>query len=167
LKRPRINNQIKAPTVRVIDETGKNLGIFKTPEALNLAKEKNLDLIEVSPKANPVVAKIMDFGKFLYREKRKIRKARVAHKSEMRHIRIRLGTSEHDLAMKAKKVSGFLKEGDGVRIELFLRGREKYLDRGFLRKRLLRILALIPEDYKLVEDFKKSPRGYFITINKA
>ncbi len=102
--------------MRVIDEEGKSLGIFDVAGALAIAKEKELDLIEISPTATPPVAKIMDFGKFLYKEKRKARGTGGGHETETKDIRLRLGTSEHDLALKAKKASEFLKENNRLKI---------------------------------------------------
>lgn len=167
MKRPKTNNEIRAEEVRVIDADGKNLGVLKTIQAIEMAKEKGLDLIEISPNASPAIAKIMDFGKFLYKEKRKERES-LKHvvETEMKNIRIRLGTSEHDLVMKAKKASEFLKEGHRLKVELFLRGREKYLDHNFLKTRLNRILNLIPESYKILQDVKKGPAGIFAIIEK-
>jgi len=151
----------------VIDDEGKNLGVLKTYQALEMAKEKGLDLIEISPNVSPAIAKIMDFGKFLYKEKRKERESsKHAVETEMKNLRIRLGTSEHDLQMKANKASEFLKEGHRLKMELFLRGREKYLDREFLKTRLQRILNLITESYKILQDVKKGPTGIFVIIEK-
>jgi translation initiation factor IF-3 len=168
-KKPRINNEIRAAEVRLIDEEGKNLGVLKTFQALEMAKEKGLDLIEISPNISPPIAKIMDFGKFLYKEKRKARDAsrHSREKTEMKNIRIHLGTSEHDLSLKARKASDFLKEGHRLKLELFLKGREKYLDRDFLKTRLERIINLIPEQYKILQDVKKGPRGISIIIEKT
>jgi len=154
--------------VRVIDDEGGSLGVFEVSKALEMAKEKGLDLIEISPNAVPPVAKIMDYGKFLYKEKRKARGTFLAGQvMELKGIRIHLGTSDHDLMLKAKKIGEFLNEGRRMRIELFLKGREKGLDRGFLEERLKRILNLIPENYKIAEDVKPTPRGMYIIIEKG
>jgi len=150
----------------VIDETGKNLGILTTSQALDLAKEKELDLIEISASANPPVAKIMDLGKFQYLEERKERQSKKTHQSLVRNIRLNIGTSEHDLELKAKKASNFLKKSDRVKIELMLRGRAKYLDKKFLEERLKRILNFLTENYKVVEEPRKGPRGIAILIEK-
>lgn len=167
-RRPRINNEITSEEVRLIDDQGKNLGVVGVAEALERAKEKELDLIEISPKVSPPIAKIMDFGKFLYKEKRKQREAdRSSQENEMKNIRIHLGTSENDLGLKAKKASEFLKKGHRLKLELFLKGREKYLDKKFLETRLLRMLGLISEEYKTLQEIKKGPRGIFIIIEKS
>ena len=150
----------------MIDETGKNLGILTTSQALDLAKEKELDLIEISASANPPVAKIMDLGKFQYLEERKERQSKKTHQSLVRNIRLNIGTSEYDLELKAKKASNFLKKSDRVKIELMLRGRAKYLDKKFLEERLKRILNFLTENYKVVEEPRKGPRGIAILIEK-
>lgn len=109
----------------------------------------------------------MDFGKYKYQEERKTREAKKkARQTEVRAIRVSIGTSEHDLEMKAKNASKFLGEGDRVRIELVLKGRAKYLDKEFITGRLQRILDFIVERHKIVEGPKKGPRGIYILIEK-
>ena len=110
----------------------------------------------------------MDFGKFLYKEKRKDRGVnKSSPDSAMRMVRIHLGTSSHDLVLKAKKIDEFLKEGSRVKIDLFLKGREKYLDREFLKERLNRAVNLVTEQYKVFQEFGKGPRGIFIIVEKS
>lgn len=168
LKRPKINNEITAEEVRLVDEEGKNLGVLKLADALAKAKEKELDLIEISPNIFPPIVKIMDFGKFLYKEKQKERGAsKCSKEAELKILRINLGTSIHDLEIKTKKASEFLKEGHRLRLELFLRGREKYLDKNFLEGRILRALNLISEPYKFLQEIKRGPRGLYVVIEKS
>lgn len=163
----RINNQIRAEELRVIGENGENLGLLSKKEALNKAQEAELDLIEISPKANPPVAKIMDYGKFLYDQKKKAKAAKAkAHTVEVKNVQIKLATGEHDLALKAKRASKWLKEGDRVKLELFLRGREKYMDEKFLKERLNRIVNLITEEYKVADPVKKVPKGYAMIVER-
>jgi translation initiation factor IF-3 len=165
-KQTKINNRITAPELRVIDPQGKNLGVIKTNEALAKAKELGLDLIEISPTAQPPVAKIMDYGKYRYQEDQKTKQTKKVHQSEVREIRVGLGTSEHDLEMKAKQASKFLQRGDRIRIELRLKGRAKYLDHKFLNERLNRILSFIPVEHKIVDGPKRGPRGPYIMVEK-
>lgn len=133
-----------------------------------MAKEKELDLIEVSPMASPPVCRIMDYGKYRYEQEKKARMAaKKAHIVEVKSVRISPGISEHDLGMKAKKASEFLAEGNKVNVELMLRGRAKYLDQNFLKERMERILKLISTDYKISAGPKKGPRGMTITLDKA
>ncbi len=167
MKRARINNQITALEVRVIDDEGKNLGVLKVADAIEAAKQKGLDLIEISPSAVPPIAKIMDYGKFLYKEKRKERSAaKNTREVETKILRIHLGTSDHDLMLKAKQASEFLKEGHRLRIEIFLKGREKGLPFDFVRTKLKRVLNFITESHKLADDAKKSPRGMYMVVEK-
>lgn len=167
LKKPKINNEIRTGQVRVIDDEKGNLGVLDTSKALEIAKEKGLDLIEISPNAKPPVVKIMELGKYLYQENKKQKEAaKGSQETEMKYIRIHLGTSENDLGLKARNASAFLKKGHRVKAELFLRGREKYLAREFLKERLERVLNLISEDYKVLQDVKKGPRGIFVIIEK-
>ena len=165
--RERINNQIRAHELRVIDSENQNLGLLSIRDALELAQSKGLDLIEISPNANPPVAKIMDYGKYQYEASKKLKKAKAGAKpSETKSIQIKIGTGDHDLALKAKTASKWLKEGHRIKIELFLAGRAKYMDEKFLKERLDRVLHLITEDYKVSEAYKKGPKGLFITIEK-
>ncbi|MFA6397832.1 MAG: translation initiation factor IF-3 [Candidatus Paceibacterota bacterium] len=166
--RARINNQIRAQEIRVIDDEGTNLGVLKFSEALEIAKRKNLDLIEISPNANPPIVKIMDYGKYQYEENKKQKKAKAnSHTTETKSVQVKIATGEHDLLLKAKTASKWLKEGHRIKIELFLAGRAKYMNEAFLKERLDRILHLITEDYKIAEPYKKNPKGIIITIEKS
>jgi translation initiation factor IF-3 len=152
----------------VIDSENQNLGILSIKEALELAESRGLDLIEISPNANPPVGKIMDFGKYQYEASKKLKKAKAGAKpTETKSIQIKIGTGEHDLELKAKTTSKWLKEGHRIKIELFLSGRAKYMDEKFLRERLDRVLHLITENYKISDSYKKGPKGLFIVIEKA
>lgn len=122
----RLNHQIKAPTLRVINEEGQQIGVMKTSEALALALEHGLDLVEVSPLANPPVAKLIDFAKFKYQQKKvEQMQKKKAKKTEVKTIWLSVRISEHDMKIKASKVSEFLTDGDLVRVELRMRGREQ------------------------------------------
>jgi len=166
--RERINNQIRAPELRIIDAATGNLGVMKLSEALALAREKGVDLIEISPTANPPIAKIMDYGKFQYEQNKKQKKARAGSKAtETKSIQVSIGTSEHDLEMKAKMASKWLKEGHRVKVELFLAGRAKYMDPVFLKERMDRALKFITENYKIADHFKKIPKGAMVILEKA
>lgn len=146
---------------------GENLGIIPRAEALEAAKAAGLDLIEVSGKANPPVAKIMDYGKFQYEQKKKQREIKVkSHVTETKTIQVKIGTSEHDMNLKAARVAEWLTEGHRVKIDLFLWGRYKYMDRAFLRERLERFLRLITVGYKVADDIKQGPKGLTVTIER-
>ncbi|MCM2339057.1 MAG: translation initiation factor IF-3 [Burkholderiales bacterium] len=166
--RERINNQIRAKELRVIDSEGQNLGVLSIKDALELAQNKGLDLIEVSPNANPPIAKIMDFGKYQYEISKKLKKAKAGSKAtETKSIQIKIGTGDHDLGLKAKTASKWLKEGHRIKVELFLAGRTKYMDEKFLKERLDRVLHLITEEYKISDAYKRGPKGLVTTIEKA
>jgi len=165
--RERINNQIKAPEVRVISNEGDNLGVLSVKEALSKAESLGLDLIEISPNAKPPIVKIADYGKYKYEQNKKQKKTKAGTKlTETKSIQIKIGTGENDLALKAKRASEWLKEGHRIKIELFLSGRSKFMQDSFLKDRLDRVLHLITENFKIAEDFKKGPKGPTITIEK-
>jgi len=126
--RERINNQIRAHEVRVLDSENQNLGVLSIKDALELAQSKGLDLIEISPNANPPIVKIMNFGKYQYEANKKLKKAKAGAKpTETKSIQVKIGTGDHDLELKAKTASKWLKEGHRIKIELFLAGRTKYM----------------------------------------
>jgi len=123
----RVNRQIKAKEVRLIDESGAQIGIVPLKEALNIAEDKGLDLVEIAPKAKPPVCKIMDYGKFKYELKKKEREARKKQKEhaiEVKDIRMKVRIDEHDLKVKLKHMREFLEDGDKVRVRIRFRGRE-------------------------------------------
>ncbi|WKZ26408.1 MAG: translation initiation factor IF-3 [Candidatus Paceibacterota bacterium] len=163
----RINHQIRASELRVIGSQGENLGILTLSEALKKSEELGLDLIEISPNANPPIARISDFGKYQYEENKKQKQAKSKSRSvEVKNIQIKIGTGEHDLGLKAKKAGEWLSEKHRVKIDLFLPGRTKYLEQNFLKDRMDRILKLLPVEYKIAEPPKKSPKGMTIIIEK-
>ena len=163
----RINHQIKAPELRVVTAEGENLGVMPTDKALAEAKMRGFDLIEISPTAVPPVAKIMDYGKYLYDEKKKtkVAKSRTVI-SELKSVQVKIGTGEHDLELKAKKASEWLGEGNRVKVDLYLVGRSKYMDLNFLKERLERILKLITVEYKIAQEPVKGPKGLTVYLEK-
>ena len=166
--RERINNQIRAKELRVLDSENKNLGVLSIRDALEMAQNLGLDLIEIAPNANPPLCKIMDFGKYQYEANKKLKKSKAGSKAtETKSIQIKIGTGDHDLELKAKTASKWLKEGHRIKVELFLAGRAKYMDEKFLKERLDRVLHLITEDYKISDAYKKGPKGLITTIEKA
>lgn len=122
----RINHQIKAVDVRVIDDEGKMLGVMKLSEALALAQEKQVDLVEVSPNANPPVVKLLNYDKYRYQQDKIIQKAKKnVKKVTIKGIRLSVRIGEHDLHFKAKKTNEFLGEGNKVKVDVQMRGREQ------------------------------------------
>jgi translation initiation factor IF-3 len=113
--------------LRVIDSDGKQLGILPRREALRLAEERSLDLVEVAPNANPPVAKLMDFGKYQYEKAKREREARKSRKEvEIKEVRLRPKTGEHDLGFKARQARSFLESGAKVKVRMRFRGRERF-----------------------------------------
>jgi len=166
LKHLRVNNQIRLPELQVIDEEGKQLGNMKTADAMRLAQEKGLDLVEVGPNAQPPIAKIMDYGKYIYRKERQEKKSGAKPKDQERKtVRVGFKTGAHDMEFKAKQVNEFLKEGHIVKVELTLRGREKALA-NMGKEKLANFLKFITEEYSAQEGVKRSPFGWTIIIRK-
>jgi translation initiation factor IF-3 len=146
--------------MRVIGPAGENFGVIPLKDALAKAQELGLDLVEISPSAVPPIAKITDFGKYQYDEKKKQKVAKAKVKTiDTKSLQVKIGTDEHDLQLKAAKASEWLKEGHRIKIDLFITGRAKYMDFNFLNERLDRILKLITEKYKVAENPKKGLKG--------
>lgn len=121
----RINERVRAREVRLIDEDGKPIGVMSSAQALALAHERDLDLVEVSPMSVPPVCKLMDWGRFKYEQAKKENEARKHQKTiELKEIRIRPRTDDHDLGVKVRKIEEFLAEGDKVKVSVIFRGRE-------------------------------------------
>lgn len=151
----------------MIDEKGVNLGVLSLASALSEAESRGVDLIEISPLAVPPVAKLMDFGKYQYLENKKQKLSRgKTQVTETKSIQVKIGTGDHDLAIKAAKVSEFLNEGHRVKIDLFLPGRAKYLDKNFLQERLERLLKLVTVGYRVADSIKKGPKGLNLVVER-
>ncbi len=142
----RINRQIRAHEVRVIDENGEQKGVMKTFDAIRLAEDAGLDLVEVSPNANPPVCKILDFGKYRYEMEKKQRDAKKNQTIvKVKEIRMQPKIDKHDLETKSKFIAEFLNEGNKVKVSIRFRGRE--LAHPELGKEVLdRILAILSEN---------------------
>jgi translation initiation factor IF-3 len=152
-KRHRVNEGIRAKEVRLIDENGQQVGIVPLRDALESAQVRDLDLVEVAPNADPPVCRMMDYGKFLYDQAKKERKAKKAQKSEVKEIRLRPKTGEHDVAFKVRDARRFLNDGLKVKVRVRFRGREiTYPEIG------REMLDRIAEDLVDVSDIEQSPR---------
>ena len=122
---PKVNERIRAPEVQVINSEGKNLGTLSTREAIEIAREEGLDLIEISPNANPPVCRIIDVGKYKYNMQKKANKAKKKQKIvSLKEIKLRPGTEIHDYNFKIKNANKFLKKGDKVKFTVRFKGRE-------------------------------------------
>lgn len=163
----RINREIRAPELRVVGAEGENLGVLSFADALKAAEAASLDLIEISPNANPPVAKVMDYGKFQYELKKRESAARAKAKtSETKEVQIKVGTGENDMRLKARKAADWLEEGHRVRAELFLKGRYKGMEEAFLKSRLEKFLLLIPYPYKIADPVTRAPKGFAAIIER-
>ena len=167
LRRPLVNNQIRAPQVRVIDEAGKQLGIMELGKALQMAKERNLDLIQVTEKVEPPVCKIMDYGKHLYSLQKRERQAKIKRAGELKGIRLGFNISLHDLETRARQAEKFLRKGNRVRVELILRGREKGLSE-FAKGKINQFLEILEKlmPIKIEKELKRELRGFTMIIAK-
>lgn len=122
---PRMNDRIRVPEIRVVDENNEQLGIMVPRDALQIARERGLDLIEVAPNAQPPVCRIMDYGKYKYEQgKREREAAKKQRQSEMKGMTLRPGTDDHDLDIKIKNIVKFLADGDKVKVTIRFRSRE-------------------------------------------
>jgi len=123
VKRVRVNERIRIPRVRLIDNTGNQVGVVSRDEALNLAKAKSLDLVEIAPHERPPVCKIMDYGKYLYQEKQK-QKQKKQKAIKVKELKLGVKIQEHDYLTKLKFAREFLENGNRLKIRIFFRGRE-------------------------------------------
>ncbi|HZE59932.1 MAG TPA: translation initiation factor IF-3 [Burkholderiales bacterium] len=150
----RINREITAPEVRLVAENGDQLGIKTVVEALKLAEEANVDLVEIAPLANPPVCKLMDYGKFRYREQKKEHEAKRKQKQiQVKEIKFRPGTDEGDYKIKLQKLIEFLDQGDKAKVTLRFRGRE--MAHKEFGERLLERVKKDLDAVGLVEQFPK------------
>lgn len=162
-----INHGIRTPELRVTGPEGENFGIMSKKDAIRKAETMGLDLIEVSAKAVPPVAKITDYGRFTYELKKKQREIKSkSHAAETKVAQVKIGTGERDKELKIERIQKWLLEGHRVKVDLFLWGRYKYMEQSFLTDRLGRFLEMVAVPYKISEDMKKSPKGYSCTIER-
>jgi translation initiation factor IF-3 len=121
----RANERIRVSQIRLIGPAGEQLGIVPTQKGLEIARQNNLDLVEVAPAAQPPVCRVMDFSKFKYEEEKRERQAKKKqHQAQLKEIRVKPKIQEHDYLVKLKQLEKFLKRGDRVKLSLFFRGRE-------------------------------------------
>ncbi len=167
-KKLNVNQQIRAKKVRVIDEKGEMLGLKSFVEAIQIANEKDLDLIEVSPLANPPVCKIMDFGSYQYQQDKKERKQKAKQKKvEVKGIRLTLKIGPNDMETRKKQSLKFLSKGNKVKIDLILKGREK-AHLGMAKEKIKAFSDSIAEDenIEIEQDITKQGGRLFMIIGK-
>ncbi|MEZ4616511.1 MAG: translation initiation factor IF-3 [Caldilineaceae bacterium] len=145
-----MNNQIRAREVRVIDAEGEQLGVMQIRDAMNIANERELDLVEVAPNANPPVCRLMDYGKYLYEKQKRERESRKAQKQvEVKEVRLSPKIGEHDVQVALTKIRKFAKDGDKIRVRIRFRGRE--IHHPEVARDLLKRVATEVEDVTTVE----------------
>ena len=151
---PRVNGEIRAPQVRLIDENGDMVGVVSAREALEMAEEASLDLIEISPNAVPPVAKISDYGKYKYEAQKKAHEARKHQKViEVKEIKMRPNIDDHDYEVKMKAMKRFIEEGDKVKVTMRFRGRElAHQELG------MNVLMRVRDDLDKVAKIEQHPR---------
>ena len=167
IKKPPINEGIKAKEVRLIDEAGQQLGILPLVEAIAKAKERGHDLVQVTEKVEPPICKIVDYGKYLYSLQKKEKSAKHQKGGELKSIRLTFNISDHDAETRAKQAEKFLKIGDKIMIDMRLKGREK-AHGDFAKEKMMKFVEtvnkLIP--VKVERELKKQPRGFTMLITK-
>ncbi|MEH2025618.1 translation initiation factor IF-3 [Nostoc sp.] len=162
---PQINERIRFPKIRVIDTDGAQLGIMPPQEALQLAEEKELDLVLISDKADPPVCRVMDYGKYKFEQEKKAREARKKqHTADVKEVKMRYKIEEHDYNVRVKQAERFLKDGDKVKATVMFRGRE--IQHSDLAEDLLKRMATDLEPYgELQQAPKKEGRNMMMLIS--
>lgn len=165
-KRLRINHQIRASQVRLIDEAGKNLGVFSISEALKKAEEKGLDLVEVSPLASPPVTRIVDWGQYKYEREKRERKLRVKQKKiEVKGVRLSFRIKGQDLDTRKDQAQRFLSLGHQVQIEMVLKGREK-THRDLALGIIKNFVKSLEEEVRVVQPFSEQGGRLSMVVSK-
>jgi translation initiation factor IF-3 len=150
----RVNLAITAPELRVIDEENKQLGVLSLPQALEIARSRELDLVEVSPKETPPVARILNYGQFKYWKEKEAHKQKVgSHRTDIKGVRLSLRIGAHDKELRKNQALNFFDDGHKVRVEMVLRGRERaHLD---LAKTIMReFVATLGDDITVEQDIQ-------------
>ncbi len=162
-KKTPINNDIRAKEVRLVSDDKEHHGVVSIEDALKKAKEKGLDLVQVTDNVEPPVCKIIDYGKFSYKEKKKGKSS----KPQMKAIRLGFSISEHDMEVRVRSAEKFLKGGNSVRIVLPLRGREKALGE-VGKEKISKFVEMVKEkeDIRVEGEISREPRGLTVTISK-
>jgi len=160
----RINDEIRAPRVRVIDENGTQIGIITIQEARRTAEERGYDLIEISPNANPPVCKLLDYGKYRYEQMKKEKLQRKhQQQTQVKEIRLHPNTDDHDFEYKARHARRFLEEGNKVKATVIFKGREiTYQDQG--KEILLRLLEIVEDVTKVEQQPKMEGRSMIMML---
>lgn len=158
----RVNNRIRVPEVRLVDDEGNMVGVVKTEEAIRMAEEKGLDLVEVASTAHPPVCKLMDFGQYKYELTKKAKEAKKKQRIvKVKEIKVRPKTDEGDLQTKCNRIRTFLGNGDKVKVSVFFRGRERaHMEVGF--KVINRMKEILGDEVDIEKDAARE--GHTITM---
>ncbi|MGM0599679.1 MAG: translation initiation factor IF-3 [Candidatus Rifleibacteriota bacterium] len=158
----RVNRRIRVPQVRLVDEEGEMVGVVPTSQAMQMADERGLDLVEVAPKARPPVCKLMDFGQYKYELTKKAKEAKKKQKViKLKEVKVRPKTDEGDLQTKCNRIRKFLGDGDKVKVSVFFRGRERaHTEIGY--KVIDRMIEILGEDADIEKPAAKE--GHCITM---
>jgi len=163
-RKQKINDEITAPELRVVDSRGTPLGVLSKKEALRIAQEQNLDLVEIAPQASPPVAKIIDYGKFSYEQQKREKTQKKAQKhSELKEIRFKAGTDTHDFDFKTRHAREFLVEGHKVKATVMFRGRE-IMHQEIGQKMLQRFMDALADVSKVDQAMKQEGRFLSLTL---
>jgi len=166
--KPLYNNQIRASEVRLVAEDGQQMGVFTLSQALNVAKEKGIDLILVTDKVTPPICKLGDYGKYLYSLQKKEKKQIAgSHHSETKNLQLSFNISDNDIGTRVNAAEKFLNKGDKISVELRLRGRENQLSEiGY--KKMNKFLEMLKSrvEIKMDQEIKKEVKKLTMTISK-
>jgi translation initiation factor IF-3 len=163
----RVNEYIRLSPVRLIDENGQQVGVVPTDQALQMARERELDLVEIVPNSRPPVVKIMDYGKYQYQKAKEAQSQKANQKkTEIKGLRLGLKTDEHDVDVRRKQAEKFLTQGNKVKIEIRLKGREK-AHQPLAREVLANFVASISVPNKFEQEIKRFPGGFNVIIIPA
>ncbi len=159
-----MNRDIRAPRIRVVDEHGEQLGVMSSREALQLAQDRELDLVEIAPQANPPVCKIIDFGKFKYEQQKRDKTQRKnQHQQQLKEVRLHPRTDTHDVDFKTRHAREFLQEGHKVKFTVVFKGREiTHQEVG--RELLQGIIDILVEDAKVDQAIRMDGRNMSIIL---
>lgn len=164
-KRYRVNDQIRIPQVRLIDEKGEDLGEVPTWRAKSIARERGLDLVEIAPNQRPPIAKLMNYGKFAYEQAKKQRQTKT-QRANFKVLMLGVRTSPHDLQTKARKIDEFLEGGSIVRLQIRLRGREKAHPE-LAQQKLNEFIPLLEQEVEFESEPKKRPDGLHVVLKPS
>lgn len=159
----KVNDEIKAPELRVLSESGENLGVLSLEKALAAAKDANLDLVLITESAKPPVARVVSYDKFRYQREKELKKQQ-QRVPESKRVQISPREGAHDLSFKLKRLEEFLQAGSKVEIQMTLRGREKGM-KDFAKGKLQDFLAKIETPYKMTQEIKSGGRGLITQID--